>query len=74
MQPGGSGTVVMQCRTSKRASWAAQLAHDARLSRVLVYKQARPAPPRPPLPLHTYRHSCAQLLDAAELDCMQLSP
>mmetsp|Transcript_15084 Transcript_15084/g.45563 ORF Transcript_15084/g.45563 Transcript_15084/m.45563 type:complete len:356 (-) Transcript_15084:398-1465(-) len=38
-KPSSSSTVVMQCRTNRRASWAAQLAHDAGLSRVLVYKQ-----------------------------------
>jgi hypothetical protein len=31
--------VVLQCRTQRRASWAAQLASDAGLHNVLVYKQ-----------------------------------
>lgn len=38
-KPGGSSTVVMLCRANRRASWAAQLAHDAGLPHVLVYKQ-----------------------------------
>lgn len=38
-KPGGSSTVIMLCRTNRRASWAAQLAHDAGLPHVLVYNQ-----------------------------------
>lgn len=42
-KPGPGTPVVMQCRTNRRASWAAQLAHDAGLGSVFVYKQVRSA-------------------------------
>lgn len=38
-KPGAGAPVVLQCRTQRRASWAAQLAADAGLHNVLVYKQ-----------------------------------
>jgi hypothetical protein len=38
-KPGPGAPVVLQCRTQRRASWAAQLAADAGLHNVLVYKQ-----------------------------------
>ena len=38
-QPSGNDWVIMQCRTNKRASWAAQLAADAGLTNCLIYKQ-----------------------------------
>jgi rhodanese-related sulfurtransferase len=38
-KPGAGMPVVLQCRTQRRASWAAQLAADAGLHNVLVYKQ-----------------------------------
>lgn len=38
-RPSSEDWVIMQCRTNKRAAWAAQLAADAGLQRCLVYKQ-----------------------------------
>lgn len=38
-KPGAGAPVVFQCRTNRRASWAAQLAADAGLGPVFVYKQ-----------------------------------
>lgn len=38
-KPGAGAPVVFQCRTHRRASWAAQLAADAGLGPVFVYKQ-----------------------------------
>ena len=38
-KPGAGAPVVLQCRTQRRATWAAQLAADAGLHNVLVYKQ-----------------------------------
>ena len=35
--------VVMQCRTNRRAAWAAQLAQDAGLQNCLVYRQVTAA-------------------------------
>lgn len=40
-KPGAGSPVVLQCRTQRRSSWAAQLAADAGLHNVLVYKQVR---------------------------------
>eukprot|EP00850_Spirogloea_muscicola_P006137 SM000029S10432 [mRNA] locus=s29:52280:54529:- [translate_table: standard] len=31
--------IILQCRTSRRSTWAAQVAHDAGYSRCFVYKQ-----------------------------------
>ena len=39
-KPGPYEPVVMQCRTNRRAAWAAQLAHDAGLQNCYVYRQA----------------------------------
>jgi hypothetical protein len=44
-KPGAGAPVVLQCRTQRRASWAAQLAADAGLHNVLVYKQVTRAGP-----------------------------
>ena len=38
-KPGFEDWVVMQCRTNRRAAWAAQVAQDAGWPRVLVYRQ-----------------------------------
>ena len=38
-KPGPYDPVIMQCRTNRRAAWAAQLAKDAGLQNCLVYKQ-----------------------------------
>ncbi|KAL0026441.1 hypothetical protein WJX79_010309 [Trebouxia sp. C0005] len=38
-QPSNADWVIMQCRTNKRATWAAQLAADAGLTNCLIYKQ-----------------------------------
>jgi len=38
-QPSDADWVIMQCRTNKRATWAAQLAADAGLTNCLIYKQ-----------------------------------
>ena len=38
-RPSSDDWVVMQCRTNKRATWAAQLATDAGFNRCLIYKQ-----------------------------------
>ncbi len=40
-KPGFEDWVVMQCRTNRRAAWAAQVAQDAGWPRVLVYRQVR---------------------------------
>ena len=40
-RPSSGDWVVMQCRTNKRATWAAQVAADAGLQRCLIYKQVR---------------------------------
>lgn len=49
-KPAQGDPVVMQCRTNRRASWAAQIAQDAGFKKCLVYRQVRaqPPPPRPP--------------------------
>ena len=54
LKPGPGAPVVMQCRTNRRAAWAAQLAHDAGLASVFVYKQART--------LWRRNETCGQLL------------
>ena len=41
-RPASDDWVIMQCRTNKRAAWAAQLAADAGLTRCLIYKQVGP--------------------------------
>ena len=38
-KPGHSDPIVMQCRTNRRAAWAAQIAQDAGLTNSFVYKQ-----------------------------------
>lgn len=38
-KPGPEEWLVMQCRTNRRAAWAAQVAQDAGWPRVLVYRQ-----------------------------------
>lgn len=38
-KPSNADWVIMQCRTNKRATWAAQLAADAGLTNCLIYKQ-----------------------------------
>lgn len=38
-KPAQDSLLVMQCRTNRRACWAAQLAVDAGYVRVLVYRQ-----------------------------------
>ena len=38
-RPSSDDWVIMQCRTNKRATWAAQLAADAGLTHCLIYKQ-----------------------------------
>ncbi len=38
-KPGHSQPVIMQCRTNRRAAWAAQIAQDAGLTNCFVYKQ-----------------------------------
>lgn len=38
-RPSSMEWVIMQCRTNKRATWAAQLAADAGLQRCLIYRQ-----------------------------------
>ena len=39
-KPAQGDALVMQCRTNRRASWAAQIAQDAGFKKCLVYKQA----------------------------------
>ncbi len=41
-KPGLNDPVVMQSRTNRRSSWAAQVAYDAGYCRVLVYRQVIP--------------------------------
>ena len=38
-KPGPGDALVMQCRTNRRAAWAAQLALDHGLQNCLVYRQ-----------------------------------
>lgn len=38
-KPGHGEAVIMQCRTNRRAAWAAQIAQDAGLTNCFVYKQ-----------------------------------
>ena len=38
-KPGQADPVIMQCRTNRRAAWAAQLAQDCGLQRCFVYRQ-----------------------------------
>ena len=39
-KPSHGEPIVMQCRTNRRAAWAAQIAQDAGLTNCFVYKQA----------------------------------
>lgn len=58
-KPGAGAPVVLQCRTQRRASWAAQLAADAGLHNVLVYKQVTLCEECLLVNISTYRAACA---------------
>lgn len=40
-KPAQNDPLIMQCRTNRRAAWAAQLAQDSGLQNCFVYRQAR---------------------------------
>lgn len=41
-KPSQDDPIIMQCRTNRRAAWAAQIAQDVGLTNCFVYKQVKP--------------------------------